>query len=475
MEINDENLDKEPNQLNNQENAENDNNEENGEEGIEGMGLNYEGEYDGQMEGEEEIVEMEQNEPDGQEEEAIEGGEEEQIYNGEEEMVNEDHEEAQENEGEEYVQQNEEEKKENDIEIKNEQKIENENNLKNIENTINIQNCDNKNNNSDIKKNISNKKRIELLNNKLNSNNKAKTIKTENIIDKDVEEDKNDKNNNFKTFNFSKRNDILSELLGKIQDFKQKKQDTSLKLNANNSLEELDKDIIKGLENLNNINNRVNTGNILNEEQKVSRPQLERKILRNPKFKEIVSLINEKDYKRSKYYYHNIGKADLLDYMNNKYNSNFYNINFFNSKKNKYTTSNILENKTLGNNYKKYGNDNNKIYISCIDGKAIVNGIRKEIPFISKFNFGDKLNNNKNLFDDLFKTGKSSRRNNSFNINKYIKNNEFNFDGNKTHKNYGAKDFNFDKLKSDFSKENLTSKLNKMNDNYFSRELKFFK
>ena len=465
MDINAENLEQEANQLDNQENY---NNEENGEEGVEG--LNYEGEYDGQMEGEEEMVEMEQNDQEG-EEEAIEGVEEEQAYNGEEEMINnDDNEEAKEKEGEEYVQQNEEEKKENEIKI--EEKIEN-----NSKNNIDIQNSDNKNNNSNNKKNISNKRRIELLNNKINSNNKAQTKKNENVIDKDIEED--DKNNNYKTFNFTKKNDVLSELLGKIQDFKQKKQETNLKLKTNN-LEELDKELIKGLEKLNTTNSKVNAEINLNEEQKVSRPQFERKILRNPKFKEIVSLINEKDYKKSKYYYHNIGKNDFLDYMNNKYNSNFSNINFFNTKKSKYS-SGVLEKNSFGNNYKKFGSDSTKVYVSCIDGKAIVNGIRKEIPFVSKFNYGDKLlNNNKSLFCDLYKTnnlGKSSRRNNSFNFKKYIKNDDFNFDGNKTQKKYinsGTKDFNFDKLKNDFYKENITNKLNKMNDNYFSRELKFF-
>ena len=492
MENNSQNIEQEQdqNQIENQENYENG---ENGEQAAEGLGLNYEGEYEGEMEGEEEHIERDQEGEEGQEEE-MEEGQEEQVYEGEEEAMEEGQEEAQENDGEEnYVEQIEEVKidnekeNENNINNKNEE-IKNDNNENDIkekeisEDNNKYQNSNNKNLSNE--KNLSNKKRIELLQNKLNlKDNKAQTIKNnknENIIDKDVEEyndNDNSKNDNYRTFNINKKDDVLSELLGKIQDFKQKKQDINFKLHANNNLEELDKELIKGLEKLNNTNfNNNKMINNLNEEKKVNRPSIERKILRNPKFKEIISLINEKDIKRSKYY-NKIGKNDLSNIMNYKNKSHFSDINFYAPKRNKYI-SHGLENKSFGNNFKR--NDNNKYYISCIDGKAIVNGIRKDIPFASKFNINrDKLLNNHFLFSDLYQVsnvGKSSRRNNSFNINKYMKNKEFNYDGNKTQKfNYEVKNFNFEKLKNDFSKENLTNQLNKINDNYYKRELKFFK
>ena len=118
-------------------------------------------------------------------------------------------------------------------------------------------------------------------------------------------------------------------------------------------------------------------------------------------------------------------------YSKNK-NNNFSNINIYSPKINKFP-ANTFENKTIGFTHKKLGND--KYYISCIDGKAIVNGMRKDIPFISKFNNNNNdkiINNNYNnnfIFNDLTNTyknnvnykGKSTRRNNSYNMNNLLK------------------------------------------------------
>ena len=492
MENNSQNVEQEEEkeQIDNQQNYENG---ENGEDNGEGLGINYQGEYDAGMEGEEEQIEMGQEGEEGQEE--MEEGQEEQVYEGEEEAMEEGQEEDMGEEA--YVEQNEEVKEDNAQENENnlKEKIEevknniNENNIKeNVENNeVNnhIQNTDIKN--SDNKNNINFQKRMQIIQNKLNSNEKkAQNIKNkknnnnENIIDKDIDDDYiNNRNGNYRTFNSNKKNDILSELLSQIQDFKQKKQDINIKLNSNNNLEELDKELLKGLEKLNNNNIKINN---LKEEQKVSNPPIERKVLRNPKFKEIISLMNEKDIKKNRYYY-NIGKNSLLNYKNRKNNDLFSNVNFFTPKINKYP-SNTLENRCSGNNFKKYGTDSNKFYISCIDGKAIVNGIRKDIPFVSRFNCkNDIIINNNNTFNDLHKlntTGKSYRRNNSFNINKYIRKNEFNYDeGNKNQTfnlNCRAKeDFNFDQLKKNFTKENIANNLNKIDENYFTKALKFLK
>lgn len=104
--------------------------------------------------------------------------------------------------------------------------------------------------------------------------------------------------------------------------------------------------------------------------------------------------------------------------------------------------------------------------------------MRKEIPFGSKLDFNDsKLNKNNFLFDGLNnKTnnnytiknyGKTARRINSLNINSYIKKNK------NSKNNVERNDMNIPKMK--VSKENLTNKSNKINDNYFKMELKFLK
>ena len=56
-------------------------------------------------------------------------------------------------------------------------------------------------------------------------------------------------------------------------------------------------------------------------------PSIERKILRNPKFKEIISMINEKKIKNYKKY--NFDKNDFLNFKNSKSNNNFSSIKFF--------------------------------------------------------------------------------------------------------------------------------------------------
>ena len=128
--------------------------------------------------------------------------------------------------------------------------------------------------------------RIELINNKLNLNlnkiqNKAKT-KKENKVENEIDNEQYD----FTKINNNRRkNDILSEVLGKIQDFKQRKENFDNirdKYNSNQILDNLDKEITKGLDKLNN-------RRILQEEKNIDisdTNKVEKKILRNPKFKE---------------------------------------------------------------------------------------------------------------------------------------------------------------------------------------------
>ena len=450
-----------------------DDNVENGKVGEEQIGINFDGEYDGEMEEDEEASKQldqenkeidQEKEAEGEEQihqENIEHKQEDKEVDGQREMEEGhkgDNEEAKEAAQDVYEEQNEEINNENNYDLTKEEKEKD--NFDLIDNDRNI----------NFNKRLSNKRRIELLSHRLNLNrNKAQNSKNENIANKEIEIDKEES---------KKNDDILSELLGEIQDFKSKKQDANIRTNpyskSSYNLDILDKEISKGLEKLNNINYKINNTYKTNEEQKSNyQPNNINKILRNPKFKEIISIMNEKDLKANKK--NNINKKGLFSLRKiNHYN--FSNINLFIPKRN----SNLLNTLEKKNNinFKTFGNENNKYYISCIDGKAIVNGMRKEIPFTSKLEFNDsKLNKNNFLFDDLnCKTnnnysiknyGKTARRINSLNINSYVKKNE-------NSKNNGERNnMKIPKIKA--SKENLTNKSNKINGNYFKMELKFLK
>jgi len=450
-----------------------DDNVENGKVGEEQIGINFDGEYDGEMEEDEEASKQldqenkeidQEKEAEGEEQihqENIEHKQEDKEVDGQREMEEGhkgDNEEAKEAAQDVYEEQNEEINNENNYDLTKEEKEKD--NFDLIDNDRNI----------NFNKRLSNKRRIELLSHRLNLNrNKAQNSKNENITNKEIEIDKEES---------KKNDDILSELLGEIQDFKSKKQDANIRTNpyskSSYNLDILDKEISKGLEKLNNINYKINNTYKTNEEQKSNyQPNNINKILRNPKFKEIISIMNEKDIKANKK--NNINKKGLFSLRKiNHYN--FSNINLFIPKRN----SNLLNTLEKKNNinFKTFGNENNKYYISCIDGKAIVNGMRKEIPFTSKLEFNDsKLNKNNFLFDDLnCKTnnnytiknyGKTARRINSLNINSYVKKNE-------NSKNNGERnDMKIPKIKA--SKENLANKSNKINGNYFKMELKFLK
>ena len=451
-----------------------DDNVENGKVGEEQIGINFDGEYDGEMEEDEEASKQldQENKEIDQEREAecedqdhqenIEHKQEDKEIDRQREMESghkRDNEEAKEEAAQEvFEEQNEEVNNENNYDLTKERKEKDNFDLMDNDKNLNFN------------KKMSHKRRIELLSCRLNLNrNKAQNSKIENITSKDIEIDKEES---------KKNDDILSELLGEIQDFKAKNKDNNIKLNpyskSSSNLDILDKEISKGLEKLNNLNYKINNTYKTNEEQKSNyQPNNINKILRNPKFKEIISIMNEKDLKANKK--NNISKKGLFS-LRKINNYNFSNIDLFIPKGN----SNLLNTLEKKNNinFKTFGNESNKYYISCIDGKAIVNGMRKEIPFGSKLDFNDsKLNKNNFLFDGLNnKTnnnytiknyGKTARRINSLNINSYIKKNK------NSKNNVERNDMNIPKMK--VSKENLTNKSNKINDNYFKMELKFLK
>ena len=476
---------------NQNEEMENNYEEENGEEegGEEEMNLNYNGEYEGDIEGEEEAQEENmdeaQNDIEGEEmEENLENENKEEHEEDYQQMNNQNEEIHNENINN-IINTNEiNNKEENKIENLSINNINNNNKISNNKfeisaekdnyNNININNKVNNINNINDTKKLSNMQRIELINNKLNLNlnkiqNKAKT-KKENKVENEIDNEQYD----FTKINNNRRkNDILSEVLGKIQDFKQRKENFDNirdKYNSNQILDNLDKEITKGLDKLNN-------RRILQEEKNIDisdTNKVEKKILRNPKFKEIVTMINDKEGRKYKRNY-NLAKNDLLNFVNNKkHNDIFGNINLFTQKRNNNNIFNTFQN----NPVKKIGSDNNKFYISCIDGKAIVNGMRKDIPIVSKFNnINYRLNNYNNMFDDYKKINLTMdnlnitrKRNNNFNFK-----NEFTF---KEGKNKRKFNLNLEKdgininntLKSNFMNENW----NKDN-NYFKGGLKYFK
>ena len=476
---------------NQNEEMENNYEEENGEEegGEEEMNLNYNGEYEGDIEGEEEAQEENmdeaQNDIEGEEmEENLENENKEEHEEDYQQMNNQNEEIHNENINNNINTNEINNKEENKIENLSINNINNNNKISNNKfeisaekdnyNNININNKDNNINNINDTKKLSNMQRIELINNKLNLNlnkiqNKAKT-KKENKVENEIDNEQYD----FTKINNNRRkNDILSEVLGKIQDFKQRKENFDNirdKYNSNQILDNLDKEITKGLDKLNN-------RRILQEEKNIDisdTNKVEKKILRNPKFKEIVTMINDKEGRKYKKNY-NLAKNDLLNFVNNKkHNDIFGNINLYTQKRNNNNIFNSFQN----NPVKKIGSDSNKFYISCIDGKAIVNGMRKDIPIVSKFNnINYRLNNYNNMFDDYKKINLTMdnlnitrKKNNNFNFK-----NEFTFKEGKNNRKFNL---NLEKdgininntLKSNFMNENW----NKDN-NYFKGGLKYFK
>ena len=476
---------------NQNEEMENNYEEENGEEegGEEEMNLNYNGEYEGDIEGEEEAQEENmdeaQNDIEGEEmEENLENENKEEHEEDYQQMNNQNEEIHNENINNNINTNEINNKEENKIENLSINTINNNNKISNNKfeisaekdnyNNININNKVNNINNINDTKKLSNMQRIELINNKLNLNlnkiqNKAKT-KKENKVENEIDNEQYD----FTKINNNRRkNDILSEVLGKIQDFKQRKENFDNirdKYNSNQILDNLDKEITKGLDKLKN-------RRILQEEKNIDisdTNKVEKKILRNPKFKEIVTMINDKEGRKYKKNY-NLAKNDLLNFVNNKkHNDIFGNINLYTQKRNNNNIFNSFQN----NPVKKIGSDSNKFYISCIDGKAIVNGMRKDIPIVSKFNnINYRLNNYNNMFDDYKKINLTMdnpnitrKKNNNFNFK-----NEFTFKEGKNNRKFNL---NLEKdgininntLKSNFMNENW----NKDN-NYFKGGLKYFK
>ena len=199
------------------------------------------------------------------------------------------------------------------------------------------------------------------------------------------------KNKSYKRNYFNNRNDILSNFLDKIKYFKENHHKKNRIRNnediKNNNLDSLNKEITLGLEKL-----------TLNS---IKQKKIEHQINTNPKLKEIMYIINGETIPAET----SIKKKLIGDFE--------YGINGVDDIYKYFNYRNNLKRKI------KNGNLYNKYYVSCIDGKAIINGTRRDISnqnlYDTNFdflNFGDR--NNKGVF--------STRRNKSINFNKYFTN-----------------------------------------------------
>ena len=363
------------------------------------------------------------------------------------------------------------------------QNIEDENNINDV-NDINNEglqnsknkfqkNFENEEENSEIIQGINsiNNIRQKHINQNLNQDQNEYNIKeNNNYNNENIEENymNMNLNDNSNTPYTTSPNDIMSELLFKIRKLKgnrtmQKSDITnSNELNMNNDLGTLQRTIK---------NDKIK----MHKNEYIGKLNINNQIIQNnPKMKEIAYLIK--------------------DYNQDKNNDNNIQLNFYNNNQINIIKPDVFFN--MGNqrrqNNEEYNTDNsinqNKHYISIIDGKAIVNGQRINVNsgfqtslnsnFIDrKINFGDfNFNNNKNRSKNLFNFGNERRslfEDNKNNLDFKLQNmkKKYNFNNIENSKNNYKKSFknNF------FTKEFYNEELDKMNDNLFNMSNERFK
>ena len=181
-----------------------------------------------------------------------------------------------------------------------------------------------------------------------------------------------------------------------------------------NIIEEINKfeeNISSGLTKLNNIktNNNISILDMKN--------QLKNEKFKNSeKYQEILSLLNKRiKVNKNKYNFvlnfSSHTKKDKIDNLLNSFNKNDYikNTNYIFNRQ-KIIEPKLFIRKMIHSNFNEKKNIKNKLYISCIDGKAIFNGKRSELRY--------SLNNNisrKNSNSSIFEKSKISETNNFFN------------------------------------------------------------
>ena len=383
------------------------------------------------------------------------------MNNSQEELYNESQ------EGEEELNddnQNEENSYDNGNQIRN---LENENydnneELQNSKNKI-LKNFQNEEDNLKIIQGINSFNNIGNKNINLDDN--EKQYNQYNIINNDNNENRQpnfiniNENNNINNARVQTNPDeIMNELLFKIRKLKgsrtMKKSDitNTNEINLNNNFEMLQRTIKsdKFKINKNEYIGKINMNNQI--------------IQNNPKMKEIAHLIKD---------YNNQDKNKNDNMQINFYNNNQINILkpdvFFNM-------GNQKKQNNDENNYEA-SNNQNKYYISIIDGKAIVNGQRINVNsqyqstpqnnnlFDRKINFNYNVNNNKYLFNldnDRKSSFMENRRDTNFKLQNLKQNYRFNNIENSKNNNKFFSKLNF------FNKEFYKEELNKIDDSLFN-------
>ena len=249
--------------------------------------------------------------------------------------------------------------KDKEIDNKNEYNIYN-NKEHNIENNFD-------NNNIDID-NINNNEYANI-----NTNNNFNYNENENNINNIISENNNNidtnmnNNNNIKEEEKIPEKDIIDELIEKIRN----NQDLGIpKENPKQAFEQLDEELKLGLEQLNQIKTNSNRKTILDTQNELERKSYER----NKKYNEVIDELTKKIEKPSN---------DECQYKRGTY----YNY------KNMYIMkpSYYIQTERRNNIFEYPRKNENKFYMSSIDGKIIVNGERKNL----EQNFGQ---NNKRSF-----------------------------------------------------------------------------
>ena len=261
--------------------------------------------------------------------------------------------------------------------------------------------------------------------------------------------------------------DIMKDLLFKIRKIKGnrtvKKSDitNTNEINMNNNFEILRKTI-------------KNDKSKINKNEYIGNLNMNNQIIQsNPKMKEIASLI--KDYNQNKNKENNI---QINFYNNNQINilkpDVFFNMN------------NPKKQKDEQNNYDNLSNQN-KYYISIIDGKAIVNGqrinVNKGFEYTSKNNnlFDKKINlhNNRNIRNNTFFDFDNERRNSFFENRNNL---ELDFRLQNLKKNYRFNNIEYSKNNyrmnsktNFFTKEFYNEELSKIDDSLFNMNNERFK
>ena len=263
---------------------------------------------------------------------------------------------------------------------------------------------------------------------------------------------------------------LMKEILFKINRFKENRAKSSNKINK----KKIDKEINLGFQKTkikNNNNEYIGKLNINNQV-----------VQNNPKMKELVNIL--KDYNKDKN-------------ENDKIQLNFYNTNQINIIKPEiiFNNMNNFKNKNIDCYNKK---NEEKYYISAIDGKAIINGQRLEVKNELQL-MNDNLKNKKLYFNDFndnknelfyFINDNFMEKRNKLENNKKIWNTGNNLDFKLNNFNFSKKNENFLKTmkESDNKKEikkinknNFLSKdfyneeLNKINNSLFNIDNKMYK